>query len=96
MKTESWLQCIVPSCGKKYSIAERRTACDCGELLDVRYKGDFPKSLQETFSERLNHRQNIFDESGVWRYRELLNFAGVDTEDYEDNRAFIHFVSLLK
>jgi threonine synthase len=84
MKTESWLQCIVPSCGKKYSITERRTTCDCGELLDVRYRGDFPKSLQETFSERLNHRQNIFNESGVWRFRELLNFAGVDTENYED------------
>ena len=84
MKTESWQQCIVPSCGKKYSISEQRTLCDCGELLDVRYKGDFPKSLQQTFSERLNHRQNIFDESGVWRYRELLNFAGVDTENPDD------------
>jgi threonine synthase len=84
MKTESWQQCIVPSCGKKYSVNEQRTRCDCGELLDVRYKGDFPKSLQQTFSERLNHRQNIFDESGVWRFRELINFAGVNTEDYED------------
>jgi threonine synthase len=84
MKTESWQQCIVPSCGKKYSVKERRTTCDCGELLDVKYKGDFPKSLQETFCERLNHRQNIFDESGVWRYRELINFAGVDTENYDD------------
>lgn len=84
MKTESWQQCIIPSCGKKYSVKERRTTCDCGELLDVRYKGDFPQSLQETFSERRNHRQNIFDESGVWRYRELINFAGVDTENYSD------------
>jgi threonine synthase len=81
MKTESWQQCIVPSCGKKYNVNEQRTRCDCGELLDVRYKGDFPKSLQQTFSERLTHRQNIFDESGVWRYRELINFAGIDTED---------------
>ena len=84
MKTESWLQCIVPSCGKKYSITERRTTCDCGELLDVRYNGDFPKSLQETFCARLNHMQNIFNESGVWRYRELLNFAGVDPESLDD------------
>ena len=84
MKTESWQQCIVPSCGKKYSIEERRTTCYCGELLDVRYKGDFPKSLQETFCERRNHRQNIFNESGVWRYRELINFVGVDTENYDD------------
>ena len=88
MKTESWLQCIIPSCGKKYPITDQRTTCDCGELLDVRYKGDFPKSLQETFYERQSHRQsekhNIFNESGVWRFRELLNFAGVNTEDYED------------
>ena len=84
MKTESWLQCIIPACKKKYTITERRTTCDCGELLDVRYKGYFPKSLQEIFCERLNHRQNIFNESGVWRYRELLNFAGVDTEKYDD------------
>jgi len=84
MKTQSWQQCIDPSCGKKYSVKERRTTCDCGELLDVRYKGDFPKSLQETFCERRNHRRNMFDESGVWRFRELINFAGVDTENYED------------
>ncbi|MCW4034368.1 MAG: threonine synthase [Candidatus Bathyarchaeota archaeon] len=84
MKTESWLQCIIPSCGKKYPITDRRTTCDCGELLDVRYSGTFPKSLQDKFSERLNHKQNIYNESGVWRYRELLNFAGVDTENYED------------
>jgi len=84
MKTESWQQCIVPSCGKKYSVKERRTRCDCGELLDVKYKGDFPKSLQETFCERQKHKENIFDESGVWRYRELINFAGVDTENYDD------------
>jgi threonine synthase len=81
MKTESWQQCII--CGNKYSVEERRTTCDCGELLDVKYKGDFPKSLQETFRERRNHVQNIFDESGVWRYREFINFVSVDTEDYD-------------
>ena len=83
MKTESWQQCIIPSCGKKYSVKEQRTACDCGELLDVKYRGDYPKSLQETFRERKNYGQNIFDESGVWRYRELINFVGVDTENYD-------------
>ena len=84
MNIESWLQCIIPKCGKKYGITEQRTTCDCGELLDVRYKGDFPKSLQETFSQRLNHKQNIFNESGVWRFRELLNFVEMDTEDFSD------------
>ena len=82
MKTESWQQCIIPSCGKKYSVEEQRTACDCGELLDVKYRGDYPKSLQETFRDRRNHGNNIFNESGVWRYRELINFVGVDTENY--------------
>jgi threonine synthase len=84
MKAESWLQCIIPSCGKKFEVIERRITCDCGELLDVKYKGHFPKSLQETFCKRLNQKQNIFNESGVWRYREFLNFAGVDTENYSD------------
>jgi threonine synthase len=84
MKVQSWLQCIIPNCGKKYNITERRTICECGKLLDVKYEGKFPKRLQETFSERLNHKQNIFNESGVWRFRELLNFSGVDTENYED------------
>ncbi len=83
MKTESWQQCIIPSCGKKYSVKEQRTACDCGELLDVKYRGDYPKSLKETFRERRNHGQNIFDESGVWRYRELINFVGVETENHD-------------
>jgi threonine synthase len=84
MKTESWQQCIIPSCGKKYPIKEQKTTCDCGELLDVRYRGYFPQSLQESFYKRRNHGKNIFDESGVWRYRELINFAGVDSGNYDD------------
>ena len=84
MQTESWLQCILPNCGKKFKSTERRTTCICGELLDVKYKGDFPIDLQEKFSERLNHRQNIYNESGVWRYRELLNFAGVNPENFSE------------
>jgi threonine synthase len=84
MNTRSWLQCIIPNCGKIYDVLEKRTLCDCGELLDVKYKGDFPKRLKKVFCERLKHNQNIFNESGVWRYRELLNFAGFDPENYKD------------
>jgi len=84
MKTEAFQQCIIPYCGKKYSIKEVRTACDCGELLDVKYEGYFPKSLQEIFRERRRHRGNIFNESGVWRYREFINFVSMDTENYND------------
>jgi len=84
MKTEASQQCIIPYWGKKYNYKEVRTACDCGELLDVKYEGYFPKSLQEIFHERRRHRGNIFNESGVWRYREFINFVSMDTENYND------------
>ena len=84
MMTEAWQQCIIPSCGRKYSVEEVRTRCDCGELLDVKYRGSFPESLQEIFRERRKHKGNIFDESGVWRYREFINFVEMDTENYDD------------
>jgi threonine synthase len=32
---------------------------------------------------------NIFNESGVWRYRELLNFVGIDTEDISECSKFL-------
>ena len=82
--TKTWQQCIIPNCGKKYRIQEIRTTCDCGELLDVRYEGNFPQSLKETFRERRKRKGDIFNESGVWRYRELINFVCVDTENYDD------------
>ena len=31
----------------------------------------------------MNHGGNIYNESGVWRFRDLINFAGIDTEDFE-------------
>jgi threonine synthase len=86
MMTEAWQQCVIPNCGKKYSVEEVRTACDCGELLDVKYNGYFPKSLQEFFRDRRKHRGNIFNESGVWRYREFINFVGINAENYDDYR----------
>src|SRR6185295_11168437 len=38
----------------------------------------------ETFYKRRNHGGNIFNESGVWRFRDLVNFAGIDTESFEE------------
>jgi threonine synthase len=32
---------------------------------------------------------NIFNESGVWRYRELLNFVGINTEDVNECSKFL-------
>lgn len=77
-------QCIIPKCGKKYSIKEVRTQCECGNLLDVIYTKNPNPKLKEVFFERRNQMGNIFNESGVWRFRELINFTGVDCENYEE------------
>ena len=81
MRAEAYQQCINPTCGLKYSINESRIHCERGHLLDVRYKGRFPKYLQDVFYGRRNHGGNIYNESGVWRFRELINFSQINTEN---------------
>lgn len=85
MNLKAFQQCIIPSCGTKYNVQELRTECEkCGNLIDVKY-GTIPHpKLKHTFYERRNHRGNIFDESGVWRFRELINFPNVNCEDYSE------------
>ena len=53
----------------------------CGNGLDVKYKDAPPQNLKELFYQRRNPEGSIFNESGVWRFRELLNFCEIDTED---------------
>lgn len=85
MRNQAFTQCIMPSCGRTYGVRELRTECEgCGNPLDVKYGGRFSPKLKEVFYKRRDHEGNIFDESGVWRFRELINFAGLDTEDYDD------------
>lgn len=77
-------QCILPRCGETYDVYTLRTACEkCGNLVDVRYPGRPRETLKEVFDDRRSHQGNIFDESGVWRFRELINFPGVDCDDYD-------------
>ncbi len=85
-------KCINPSCGIEYSIDNDIYRCSCGFLLDVKYDEKPDKDLIETFYQRRNYMGNIFNESGVWRYRELLNFVGIDTEDI--NQCSKYLVSL--
>ncbi len=40
--------------------------------------------LKFLFLERRDPRGSIFNESGVWRFRELLNFCEIDTESQEE------------
>lgn len=79
---QAQLQCII--CKKKFPVTELKTQCGCGNLLDVVYKKRPSHKLKQTFLDRRNHAGNIFDESGVWRFRELLNFTGVDCENYDE------------
>lgn len=77
-------KCINPSCGLTYEIGNDVYRCSCGSLLDVKYSQRPPRDLIEKFYQRRNHGGNIYNESGVWRFRDLINFAGIDTEDFEE------------
>jgi len=68
----------------------------CGNPLDVKYR-DVPRGLhvarlKKLFYQRRNPEGSIFNESGVWRFRELLNFCDIDTKDLA--QCSQHLVSL--
>jgi len=85
LQNKSYLKCISPKCGKEYPITSTEFICECGNLLDVKYRevlrGLHAARLVKLFSQRRNPEGSIFNESGVWRFRELLNFCDIDTKD---------------
>ncbi len=84
MNAHNVKKCINPSCGLTYEINNDIYRCSCGSLLDVKYSKKPGRALIETFYQRRNHGGNIYNESGVWRFRDLINFAGIETEDFEE------------
>ncbi|MCK5174401.1 MAG: threonine synthase [Planctomycetes bacterium] len=74
----AYQKCINPACGAEFDCGQTLFKCpDCGELLDVVYnwdKIDVPDTLSG-FGRRWASRDNRLDFSGVWRFRELLNFC---------------------
>ena len=92
MRSGSYLKCINPQCGLEYPISSINVQCEHGHLLDVKYKDVPHTNLKETFYNRRNSKGSIFNESGVWRFRELLNFCQIDTEDHK--QCSEHLVSL--
>ena len=82
MITDAIKKCINSSCGLTYAVDNGIYRCSCGSLLDIIYKKSKPKSLIDVFYQRRNHGRNIYNESGVWRFRDLINFSGIDTEDF--------------
>ena len=84
MQDNAFLKCIDSQCGLEYSISSARYECERGHLLDVKYKKIPSRALKELFYSRRNPQGSIFNESGVWRFRELLNFSQIDTGSLEE------------
>jgi len=85
LQNKSYLKCISHKCGKEYPIPTTEFKCVCGNPLDVKYRnvplGQHAAKLKKLFYQRRNPEGSIFNESGVWRFRELLNFCDIDTKD---------------
>lgn len=92
MKEIAYLQCIDPYCGLKYDIKKTGITCAKKHFLDVQYDNIPSNELKELFYRRRNYRDNIFNESGVWRFRELFNFCQINTSDIKTCSK--HLVSL--
>ncbi|TLX95012.1 MAG: pyridoxal-phosphate dependent enzyme [Thaumarchaeota archaeon] len=84
MQMQAYQKCIQSTCGLEYPVEDIRIECDKGHLLDIKYKIIPSPSLKEIFYNRRNPMSNIFNESGVWRFRELLNFCQIDTENIDE------------
>jgi len=71
-------KCINPDCGAEFDCGQAMFKCpQCGELLDIQYNWDkikVPNKLGD-FADRWASRTNRLDFSGVWRFRDLLNFC---------------------
>jgi len=74
-------KCTNPACAAEFDCGQAMFKCPkCGELLDTLYDWDrieVPEKLSD-FSKRWSNRADRLDFSGVWRFRELLNFCGDD------------------
>src|SRR6266404_836943 len=72
-------RCIFPECAATGAVDETQFVCPrCGGLLDVAYDWSQvspPKALRD-FEAKWSDRANPLNCSGVWRFRELLPFAG--------------------
>ena len=78
MNDSAYQKCINPDCAAEFDCGQSLFKCPkCSELLDVRYNWDrleVPSKLNE-FAGRWANRDKPLDFSGVWRFRELLNFC---------------------
>ncbi len=77
MTSTAYLQCMEESCGRSYPLdSSEHTCAACGDLLDVLYELPpvDPVALRGAWEQR-KASSAIIDQSGVWRFRELLPFV---------------------
>jgi len=71
-------KCINPDCQAEFDTGRSLFKCpQCGDLLDAQYNWDriqVPNKLSD-FGRRWANRNDRLDFSGVWRFRELLDFC---------------------
>ena len=74
----AYQKCINPGCCAEFDCQEAIFECPkCGDLLDAQYNWDkieVPSKISD-FAKRWAGKDNRLDFSGVWRFRELLNFC---------------------
>jgi len=78
MTDAAYQKCINPDCAAEFDCGQAFFKCPkCGELLDAKYNWDkieVPDKLSD-FGKRWATKDSRLDFSGVWRFRELLNFC---------------------
>jgi threonine synthase len=79
---QAYLQCIEEGCRKRYPLDNKEHVCAaCKNLLDVAY--DFPPADPAALRRVWTGRKSsiaLVDQSGVWRFRELLPFVPEGTD----------------
>jgi len=75
---KAYQQCTNPNCQARFDCGQALFKCPkCGELLDIRYDWDkvaVPEKMSD-FGKRWAKRDEPLNFSGVWRFRELLDFC---------------------
>lgn len=76
---QAYLACVNPACRAEFSTDDVILECaKCSGLLEVAYSEDLSKSAASVKQQWRERRMNNepLDQSGVWRYREMLPFDG--------------------
>lgn len=88
--TSAYLQCIEPACEQRYPLDAKEHQCPaCGGLLDVQYDfGGLDRSSLCKLWQQRKMNGAIIDQSGVWRFRELLPFvpSGIEVVSLSEGR----------